>query len=244
MHGAEMSELAAVYHQEGWIGPFPLLTQCEREKLSSDFDAVAARFAFPRKNWNTFSSEASVSIWYKSFHWSVESFNALVQRPEIVERVRGILGPKILAWGATVIEREARSVHPWHVDIEHSKSPGVSVHIALSGVTSDSSLNILPGSHLKPMSKVSQRRLARKDGVGGVPLPFKDGEFCILDGALWHGSHNKSSHMRRSILLQYSTPDYIPAIPLSWGAEPNWHTSSAPSLLLEPNADSVWMYSP
>ncbi len=52
---------------------------------------------------------------------------------------------------------------------------------------------------------------------------MKDGDYIILWGSLWHGTHNSSSHSRYAATLQYSDADANIRIPLNFEKPVRWH---------------------
>lgn len=225
--------------KRGWTGPHRLLLPGQLDRLLEDYLNHRSDFIFPRTNWHDMRGDTPASRWFKSFHRSIESFRHLVCHPLILRKIHSILGPELIAWGATVIERGPGEFHDWHVDLEHVRCPGLSVHVGLQNVSPDSTLNVAPGSHAKGAAR--KPALCGPEGTGGTPLPLEDGTFCIVDGALWHASNNKSPATRRTILLQYTTPGHVPAIPLTWEDPVSWHSELPPCLLIGQDSSPRWM---
>ena len=155
--------------------------------------------------------------------------------PSILETVRELLGEDVILWGGSYLERGVGDTHPWHTDIESSRLEGgfVSVWIGLSGVTRNSSLKLVEGSHAfgKPLQQVIQEKgKTRKSttdddvaawaaellpgGAGMVQPDIQDGDAIFFDGRLWHGSHNLNQEEARSALLfQFARADVAVRIP-------------------------------
>src|SRR5262245_62869447 len=91
-------------------------------------------------------------------------------QPALLDGLRQILGPDIVLWGVSVVERTPGAVHPWHTDIESAAPSGgfATVWVGLENTTVDSALQLIRGSHRfgKPIQQVVQERgLSRKDAT-------------------------------------------------------------------------------
>lgn len=159
-------------------------------------------------------------------------------RPEILDVVEELIGSDVLLWGATLIGRDPGAVHSWHSDIESCAPDAktVSVWLGLKDTTPESSLLVVPGSHLFGQTVQEARRelgAAREEATADalvgwarerhgngevVVTEVHDGEAVFFDGRLWHGSHNLTERKRYALLLQYATPSTPIRIP-----DPNSH---------------------
>lgn len=130
-------------------------------------------------------------------------------------------------WGAQLIDRVPGETHPWHSDLETCDPDGgfVSVWIGVSGVSRETCLRVIPGSHLYGAAVQSQLAWGvpeREDpeGLGVLELArrhdpaaelsiadCRDGDGVFFDGRLWHGSFNMTGSARRALLLQYARRD-------------------------------------
>ena len=149
----------------------------------------------------------------------------MTRHPAIVDRLVGLMGEDILAWGMCFLERHPNERFLWHTDIEHVAWPGISVCLGLEGMTPRSSLIVAEGSHLVPYNPqdngISNYR-AIMDHVRSysanarlVQVPLHPGQFFLFHGKLWHASHNTSNGTRTSAIIQYSPSSARIAIPLS-----------------------------
>jgi len=114
---------------------------------------------------------------------------------------------------------------PWHTDIETSdpSSKTVTVWIGLEHTNSESSLTVVPYSHRYGKTLQEVRGASQEDVEGwarshnpksSLTIPIMaDGKALFFDGRLWHASHNLFHETRRSLLLQYATPDTKIRIP-------------------------------
>lgn len=146
----------------------------------------------------------------------------------IIDLLRPILGRDIVLWGVDVLHRPPNAVHPWHCDIESCSPEGgfASIWIGLNNTSQASSLNFISGTHKLGKTiqeEASRRGLRRKDirredvfrwaqsldpSARLIAPDMKDGEALLIDGRLWHGTHNtRSSGTRSALLLQYAAAD-------------------------------------
>ncbi len=160
-----------------------------------------------------------------------------VRRIAIGESLRNPLntlfdGSGYYLWGAQVIDRQAREVHPWHSDLETCNVDDgfVSLWIPVSGVSPHSTLHVIDGSHRygRPLqTHFAWDHPARLDPDAKSVLAWAigngrraelrrvdcdDSDAVFFDGCLWHGTFNGSDQPRRSLLLQYGRQD----APVRW----------------------------
>jgi quercetin dioxygenase-like cupin family protein len=171
--------------------------------------------------------------WDKGTAITSRAYYEIASRAEILDVVAELLGGDVLLWGASIVTRPPGAVHSWHSDIESSDPDGrtVSVWIGLKNTTPDSSLLVLPYSHLfgATVQQVRQEHgkgykettvedleawaRERDERSKLVTVGVTDGEAVFFDGRLWHGTHNLSRRTRRALLLQYAAPDTAIRIP-------------------------------
>lgn len=162
--------------------------------------------------------------WHKARGVSERFIFDITTHPSLVGWLSQLLGPDIILWGASVVERKARQSHLWHTDIETSApdARGVSVWIGLENVSRHSALQLVQGSHRfgKPIQQAASERglgradlseatalsLAReRDAAAGIVEPdMADGDALIFDGRIWHGSHNTDQSIRTALLVQFA----------------------------------------
>lgn len=146
--------------------------------------------------------------------------------PALVDPIAALLGDDVLLCGANLVERDPGQVHPWHTDT-HLASPegrAVSVWVALEGVTPESTLRVIDGSHR--YGAVPQQLAAEAGGDPMMPeatalelarrvdpdaevtaVDLADGDAVLFDEAMWHGTDNVGSRTRSALVLHYCTPD-------------------------------------
>jgi len=209
--GGMSTEKVETFRERGYIGPVRVIS---KQQCSRVFAGLSRDSAVRRMDWN--KSRGALSRVYFE----------LATLPAIVDVVSELLGGDAMLWGASIQSRAPGEVHPWHSDIEsalHSDST-VSVWLGLSGISRQSSLQLIPGSHRFGLSIQEERarRGCKRDQVhgdqveawagerdpsSGLVVPdMGDGEALYFDGQLWHGSHNLSRKSRHALLLQYALP--------------------------------------
>jgi ectoine hydroxylase-related dioxygenase (phytanoyl-CoA dioxygenase family) len=166
--------------------------------------------------------------WWKGRGATDPFYAKLASDERIMSLLRPILGNDIVLWGVDLLHRPPNAVHPWHCDIE-SCAPGggfASIWIGLNNTSQASSLNFITGTHKLGKTiqeEASRYGLRRKDVSSDVVLEWalrldphaqliapdmKDGDALVIDGRLWHGTHNtRRSGTRSALLLQYAAAD-------------------------------------
>jgi quercetin dioxygenase-like cupin family protein len=213
-HGARAAsgEGLASFAREGYAGPFPLYTRAQC--------ALIADYERQTRHPNTLD-------WPKGRAAADRLFYDLASHPTLIALLRPLLGEDILLWGASVVQRAAGRVHPWHVDIE-SAAPGrrfVSIWIGIENTGGDSGLQLISRSHsfAEPIQQVQQengrqRGEATEDEVLAwarerdpaaalVQTDCADGQAILFDGRIWHGSRNSGDRSRLALLFQYAAAD-------------------------------------
>jgi mannose-6-phosphate isomerase-like protein (cupin superfamily) len=211
-------DVATDFAKAGFIGPTRIFSaiDCQRFLRAAD----TARLSPPLD-------------WDKGHAVTSRAFYEIATHPAIVDIVSKMLGGDVMLWGASLLSRKPGAAHPWHSDMEscHPAARTVSVWVSLENTGQDSALMLIPGSQRFGVSIQEERhrlnvarRAATADHVLGwarqrdpsctiVTPNLSPGEALFFDGRIWHGSQNKSQHTRRTLLLQYATPDTPIRIP-------------------------------
>jgi glycosyltransferase involved in cell wall biosynthesis/mannose-6-phosphate isomerase-like protein (cupin superfamily) len=209
----------AAFTTGGFLGPKAILTpaQC----------ALVMRYL-------RLDQHPSPPDWHKARGASEPLIFDLGTYPPLIVWLRQLLGPDIVLWGATIVERKPGQTHHWHTDIETSApdARAISVWIGLEHVSRRSALQVVPGSHRfgKPIQHVAHERGLRRDDLSEetalklaqaydastsvVQADMADGQGLLFDGRIWHGSHNSDdTSVRTALLLQYAAADAAIHIP-------------------------------
>ena len=154
-------------------------------------------------------------------------------RPALLRMLQQIVGPDIVLWGASLVERDPGQPHIWHTDIESSGASGgfASVWVGLENTNASSSLKLISRSHRfgKTIQQVVHEHGLRRGEASDAMIeewareieadaellqpPISDGEAIVFDGRIWHGSYNSSGLKRSALLLQYARADVPIFIP-------------------------------
>ena len=211
--------LAARFAAEGFIGPIDFITPAECSLLNRYLDD---------------EERPDPVDWVKGSVASDRVIYDIATRPQLISVLQELLGPNVILWGASVVDRMPGELHPWHTDIESSApdSRCATVWIGLENTSIESSLKLIRGSHRigKPLQFVAAARgAAREDRSMEVALEYalsclgeaaliepdlQNGQALFFDGRLWHGSLNtRASGRRRALLLQYAAAEVPIRIP-------------------------------
>jgi len=206
----DRSRLREDFLAAGYVAPVDVLTPAQARLVARHFDDR------PR---------IKALRWHKGLAAADHLVYEIATQPQLLSRVIALLGPDVVLWGASVVDRESGAAHPWQCDIETSARDArtVTAWIGLENTTAEACLQVVPGSHLYP---ATLQQTALEQGVqcaertGGRSLELaaqhsssatlatavvSDGQALLFDGRLWHGSHDlRSDGRRRALLLQYA----------------------------------------
>jgi mannose-6-phosphate isomerase-like protein (cupin superfamily) len=200
------------FTDRGFFGPIPVL---DRDECHAILGHLLSRRRPAPLDWDKGQAVTSRPVYQ------------VATRPEILEPVKAVLGRDVLLWGAILVSRRPGDVHRPHVDIEASDPEAkiAGVWLGLRGVSRDSSLDLVEGSHRfgHTLQEHAHRRGARRGtyDMGDVVewaaaldpdsalvrLDVSNGEAILFDGRLWHGSDNTGDRRRHALLLQYAAVD-------------------------------------
>ncbi len=183
--------------------------------------------------------EREIPVWPKALAVYDRFFYDLATRPVLLDQVRDYLGENVILWGVSVIVRHSGQKHHWHSDAESSQGEGfLSVWIGLAGISQESALNVIRGSHLlgktvqqlMTESGMSRENLddeavlklaATLNAEAKITRPqMQVGDAIFFDGRLWHGTDNMSGRMRTALLIQYARADRVVRQPKQYEAWP------------------------
>ena len=215
--GLSKAELTAL-QRTGFVGPFDLDRAIDCKTVEAD----ARRLRF-------------IGEWYKGAHiFKGAAFKASTDTA-IVTRLQSALGEDLLMWSSELMLKPPGQPHRWHSDIEAVSWNTLNIWMALRNVTEESTLRIVPGSHLWDVmpqnlpdldvqSEAAVLAAARRYDAEAViqRIPMKAGQFAIFDGRAWHGTENPTGKIRSALLCQYSPPGEQVRRPLSYGLPARW----------------------
>jgi quercetin dioxygenase-like cupin family protein len=212
------TEVSNQLNDQGYAGPVPVLSAEECRRFVSALSDPRLR---PPLDWT------------KGFGATSRAHYEIATHPGVVALVQDVLGRDIILFSACDLTQPPGASHPWHSDIETSGPVGrtVSVWIGLENVGADSSLHFISYSHRFGATLQEVRGSigkGRRDATTEDVLAWARkinpsaahatptagvGQALLFQGQVWHYSHNRSTKPRRSLLLQYATPDTPVRIP-------------------------------
>ena len=205
------------YHDQGWIGPFTLISETEMAKVAQELDAQILR---PVKQRGLEQDD-----YFHNRHLDNYCVWNLISNPSLVERVANILGPHLVLWRSNFQIKPPLSeqkewnhgwntIAPWHQDCAYYQpSPNVimSAWIAVDKATKDNgAMRVIPGSHKRlythvanqnyvPGSKFFDKSVDPKtiDLTETVDIELKAGEYILFNESVLHSSPPNLSEDRR-----------------------------------------------
>ena len=203
------SAIARELARDGFAGPMRLFTREQCDLILRHYRCGGRK---PTPEWP--KDRAVVDPFYYE----------VAMRPQILDRLADLLGPDVVLWGASVVERKPEQAHLVHTDIESSAPAGgfVSVWIGLEGTSRESALAMITRSHLfgTPVQQVMHEAGLARETTGNdrilalarqrdraaelVQPAMGDGDALLMDGRIWHGSLNTGTAKRTALLLQYA----------------------------------------
>ncbi len=164
-----------------------------------------------------------VAPWEKSVHALMPEMLEIATRPQLLDKVKSILGNDVILWGSQIIVKKPSLKHEWHVDVETMNWGGLTCWVPLENAFK--SISVITGSH---DFKVSPQELHKK----GILNYFNDGEVLreakklnpdseiivpeimpgqvvMWDGPNWHSAINNTNKIRVVMIMQFSTPDKL-----------------------------------
>jgi mannose-6-phosphate isomerase-like protein (cupin superfamily) len=218
--------VAADIARSGCAGPVPLLSPDECAALCRHLDQPDLPAPLD---------------WGKGRAVTDRAIYDIATRPDLIARLRPLLGEDIVLWGARITRRPPGSSHPWHTDIESAAPDArvVSAWIGLRNTSRDSGLLFIAGSHRfgrsvqEVLAGLGEQRDTITDarmlaiaraidpGAAMVQPDARDGAALLFDGRVWHSGRNDGAQETRiALLLQYAAADY--AIPMPADGSYRW----------------------
>ena len=147
-----MSDLEHFYEQNGYLPP------------ARAFDAGAPEHA------ELLAGVASIAEWPESRnrHLDLPAVARICRIPEVVGRVRAVLGPDLLLWRSNIFGMSAATYQlPWHRDEYNdvldfpSPASHCSLQINLTDASEQNCVAVIPGSHRWDAAELAPARLRR-----------------------------------------------------------------------------------
>jgi mannose-6-phosphate isomerase-like protein (cupin superfamily) len=217
-YDVKSTDTGSLFGAQGFLAPVPVFTASQCQLILNHFRSATLR---------------KPMAWPKG-HAAADRFvYDVATRPALLHMLHQIIGPNVILWGASLVERDPGQLHIWHTDIESSYASGgfASIWIGLENTTASSSLKIISRSHRfgKPVQQVVREHGLRRGEASDATIeewarefdsdailtqpPVSNGEAIVFDGRLWHASENSSALKRTALLLQYANADVPVFIP-------------------------------
>jgi ectoine hydroxylase-related dioxygenase (phytanoyl-CoA dioxygenase family) len=201
----EGAALEAAYERDGFAFPFRAMSAEQARACRDRLEAHEAAHGGPLQH-----------RWRHQTHLLFTWVDAIVRRPEILDRVEALIGPDILVWGANFFIKEPNTPDyvSWHQDATYwGLEPHdriVTAWVALSDVPVESgAMKFLAGSHRdgqvahadtyheNNLLSRGQEIAVDVDEADATDVALRAGEFSLHHVLLAHGSHANSTNDRR-----------------------------------------------
>ena len=184
--------------------------------------------------------------WHRSSFMVIPEIWDLIADPEVVGRVTKILGPDVICWGASIIDKMPGDIHGWHFDAEYQLFDGVLVWVGIEGINERTTPDFITRTHHHRRMPVTYTPDGRHGGIEGsgilsdaasvyelaktidpesklVRPPMRTGDFVLTDGKLWHGSKHEGDKRRCAVVCHYARPSDTVRIPITYDKDPIWY---------------------
>ena len=220
------------FHENGYAGPYPLVTPTEAESLGK----LISR-EFERNQFRPLRAG-------RNRHLDLAPIAALCRQPTLVDTASAVLGRNLLLWRTQMFFQVRERALPWHQDLFNNllddSSVNISVHIAITAATETNCMTVIPGSHRMDCSVfgLSQEKGPSPNAYGnqrfiqnGSEPPEKKmilapGQFFIFDSRLIHRTCCLAdADPRVAFVLRLTTPA-VRVRPEAFGEMPKAHHSA------------------
>ena len=208
-HPALTKQQVRQYHEQGWAGPFTLISEEEMAVVRRTIDEEILE---PGR-----AQGLAEKDYFHNRHLDNRCVYELLSHPNLVEKAASILGPHLVLWRtnfqikAPLSQQEDWDTEvPWHQDCAYFQpSPNVilSAWIAVDDTTrTNGCMQVLPGSHkrLYPHITTPEAEVFAKaadpssyDPSAAVHIELKAGEFVFFNESTLHYSPPNKSETRR-----------------------------------------------
>lgn len=208
-------EQVANFKRDGFLSPFPLLDEAERQEALQGLARLESHLGMPVNatddlKWRTMP--------YITMPWALK----LATDPRILDKVAALLGPDLLLYTGTFFIKEAHTETwaDWHQDSAyHGYEPieEVGAWIALTDATEEAGcMEVLScdgaprlmhhEAHVveNSVNRAGQRIVEPLEEDRAVAMPLKAGEFSFHHGLCPHRSGpNRAGHRRIGLAFNY-----------------------------------------
>ena len=238
------------FNRDGYLTGIKIFSEGEIGEIRAGFDSLLDTYLRAGKD--------SYSI--ATAHMKHAAVYDLLTHPRILQYVRDLLGPDVIAWGSHFfckLPGDGKKVS-WHQDAAYwplTPTKAVTVWLAIDDADDENAcVRFIPGSHLhgeltsklheEDENEILYQSVADAESFGEpVSNVLKAGSISIHSDLLLHGSlANESSRRRCGLTLRYCTPDVTAY--LDWyekgiiacgtDATGNWANPSRPAVEFNP----------
>ncbi|MFD2082648.1 chlorinating enzyme [Actinopolymorpha cephalotaxi] len=198
------------FHERGHLGPFTAMPPAEMAAIRQRIDTEV----IPTPGRNPKNPLQSRHLDHRLVH-------DLVTRPEILGRLRALIGNDLVVWASYFFTKDPGGKEiPWHQDANYwplEPPLNLSMWMAIDEVTTENScVRIIPGSHRRVVPHVPARDgvafgqeadPAYVDESAAVDMVLRPGQFFLFNERLLHQSHRNTSNTRRmGLSARYTLP--------------------------------------
>ena len=208
-----------LYHRQGWLGPFTLVSE---EEMAAAREAIDAEILGPGR-----AQGLAERDYFHNRHLDNRVVYELLSNPKLVERAACLLGPHLVMWRSNFQIKWPRSEQDdwdsevrWHQDCAYFQpSPNVilSAWIAVDDTTrANGCMQVMPGSHKRlyphitdPEAEVFAKGVdpSTFDASEAVHLELRPGQFIFFnESTLHHSPANRTETRRCGITPRLTVP--------------------------------------
>jgi hypothetical protein len=198
------------FHEWGYLGPYTAMSVDQMADLRRRIEDEV----LPTSGRNPKNPLQSRHLDHRFVH-------DVIAAPEILGRIRSLIGDDIVVWASYFFTKEPGGKEiPWHQDANFwpiEPPLNISIWMAVDEVTTENScVQIIPGSHRRVVRHLPARDdmafgqeadPAEVDTTAAVDMELRPGEFFIFNERLLHHSHKNTSDRRRmGLSARYTVP--------------------------------------
>jgi ectoine hydroxylase-related dioxygenase (phytanoyl-CoA dioxygenase family) len=208
-------EEVAHFHENGYLGPFPLCTPDEMATIRERIEQEVLTTDGPNPKTRI-----------QCRHLDQRFLYDIAANPAIADRAESLLGPDLVLWATYFFIKEPGGKEiPWHQDFNYwplEPVVNLSAWLAIDPVKVENScVNIIPGSHKKIVPHLPSREgmafgeeadPSQVDASKAIPMELKPGEFFLFNERTLHQSERNRSDKRRMGMTMRITVPFVKVV--------------------------------
>jgi non-haem Fe2+, alpha-ketoglutarate-dependent halogenase len=198
------------FHRNGYLGPYSLCRPEEMAAIAKLIETEVLATSGPNPHSEVQARHLDHRIVYD-----------LLTNPNILDRLRGLLGNDLVLWASYFFNKEPGGLEiPWHQDANYwpiEPPLNVSIWLAIDRVTTENScVQVIPGSHRTLVNHIpvtgdkafgEEADPAFFDAGEAIDMELDPGQFFIFNERLLHHSEpNRSQRRRLGLSGRYTVP--------------------------------------